>query len=106
MHMQIVNFNLQGMSHEEFQTLCDQLAPTFANIPGLISKIWLADPSSNTYGGIYTWQNPQALEAYTHTEIFHNVVNHPNFTNLVSREYGILEGPTQVTHGLARAATN
>lgn len=100
----LVNFNLDGMSQTEFEALCDQLAPVFANIPGLLSKIWLADPATNSYGGVYVWQNRQAFEAYSQTELFHNVVNHPNFANITARAFGILAGPTEVTHGIPQVA--
>jgi hypothetical protein len=52
MHVQIVNFNLKGIADAQFREACDQLAPAFAAVPGLISKVWLADPSTNTYGGV------------------------------------------------------
>ena len=104
MYIQVVNFNLKGMSHDEFTALCDRLAPVFANIPGLLSKVWLADAATNTYGGVYTWQNPQALQDYTRTQIFQNVINHPNFSNITAQGFDILEGPTQVTHGLQQMA--
>lgn len=55
MHIQIVNFNLKGVSEADYRALCDQLAPAFAVMPGLISKVWLADAATNTYGGVYTW---------------------------------------------------
>jgi hypothetical protein len=45
----VVNFSLNGISEAEYQGMCDQQAPLFAAIPGLVSKIWLADPASNTY---------------------------------------------------------
>jgi quinol monooxygenase YgiN len=106
MHIQIVNFNLREMSDEDFRTLCDQLAPVFADLPGMISKVWLADPATNTYGGVYTWQNRQAMEAFTQSELFQNVANHPNFTNITARDFEILDGPTRVTHGLAQALAN
>ena len=32
-----------------------RLAPHFAALPGLRSKVWLADAASGTYGGVYTW---------------------------------------------------
>lgn len=105
MYIHIVNFNLKDMSHEEFQKLCDQLAPTFADIPGLASKIWLSDPETNTYGGVYTWKSQEALKSFTRSELFHNIVNHPNFTNITARGFSVLEGPTQVTHGMVQVAT-
>ena len=43
MQILIVNFNLDGLSEEEFASACDELAPAFAAVPGLASKVWLAD---------------------------------------------------------------
>lgn len=103
MHIQIVNFNLKGISEADYQALCDQLAPAFATMPGLIAKVWLADTATNTYGGVYTWENKAAMLAYMQSEIFNNVANHPNLTNITSKDFGILEGPTAATHGLAHA---
>ena len=31
-----VNFNLDGLSEEEFASSCDELAPAFAAVPGLV----------------------------------------------------------------------
>jgi quinol monooxygenase YgiN len=104
MHIQVVNFNLKGISEGEFRKLCDELAPAFAGMPGLISKVWLADPATNTYGGVYTWRDRSAYEAYTRSDIFHTVGKHPNLTNITSRDFGVLEGPTRVCHGLVAAA--
>ncbi len=104
MHIQVVNFNLKNMSDGEFRKLCDELAPAFANMDGLISKVWLADKATNTYGGVYTWSDRSAYEAYTRSDIFKSVGANPNFTNITSRDFGILEGPTKVCHGLAEVA--
>ena len=100
MHIQVINFNLKGMSHQEFSQLCDELASTFASTPGLYSKVWLADRSTNTYGGVYTWQDHQAMEKFTQSDLFNTVATHPNFENITSKDFGVLEGPTQVTGGL------
>ena len=44
MHVQIVNFNLEGMSYAGFLQACDeQFAPAFANVPGLLYKLWLSE---------------------------------------------------------------
>jgi hypothetical protein len=103
MHIQIVTFSLNNLSDVEFRTLCGQLAPSFTVIPGLISKVWLADPATNSYGGVYTWQSRSAMESYMQSELFDNVVNHPKFTNLNSKDFSILTEPTQVTHKLIEA---
>ena len=103
MHVQIVNLGLKGIGDEEWRNLCDQLAPAIAETPGLLSKVWLADPPTNTYGGVYFWRDRQAMEAFGDSELFKSVATHPNLTNITSKDFGVMEGPTQVTHGLAEA---
>src|SRR5689334_11436841 len=51
MYVQVVNFNLKDTTDQEYRALCDQDAPVFGAMPGLIAKYWLADPETNTYGG-------------------------------------------------------
>jgi len=105
MYIQIVNFNLRNTSPAEYEKLCEALAPQFAALPGLISKVWLSDPASNTLGGVYTWQDRAAYEAYTRTELFRGVACHPNLSNVASQGFDILEEPTRQTRGLpARTA--
>lgn len=101
MYIRIVNFNLSNTSPAAFEKVCQELAPQFAALPGLISKVWLADPASNTYGGVYTWQDRAAYEAYTRTELFRGVASDPNLSNVVSHGFDILEEPTRQTRGLA-----
>ncbi|PDH66121.1 MAG: hypothetical protein CNE91_01395 [SAR116 cluster bacterium MED-G04] len=54
MHIQIINFNIK-VSGEDYEKGAMELAPVFADLPGLISKHWLADEATNTYGGVYLW---------------------------------------------------
>jgi len=56
MHILVVNFSLEGLAHEDYLKIADELAPVFAGVPGLCSKVWLADQENNTYGGIYTFE--------------------------------------------------
>lgn len=104
MHIQIVNFNLKEVSQEDYNKLCDQLAPAFADIPGLSSKVWLADPDSNTYGGIYTWQDRQAMEDFMKTSLFNDVATHPNLANITAKDFDVMEEQTRVTRGLVAEA--
>ncbi len=99
MHIQIVNFNLKDLAVSEFEEQCNQLAGAFAQIPGLLSKVWLADREANTFGGVYLWRDEQALRSYQATELFQTVIQNPHFANITVREFGVLEGPTRVTNG-------
>ena len=101
MHVQVVTFNLRDATEDAYRELCDQLAPTFTAMPGLIAKYWLADAATNTYGGVYIWETPDAMVAYVKGEVWAVVGTHSNLTNITTRDYGILVGPTGVTHGVA-----
>jgi hypothetical protein len=105
MHVQVVTFNLQGATEAQYRALCDELAPAFAEMPGLISKVWLADPATNTYGGVYLWRDRASYEVYLSSDIFKGVGANPALANISSRDFGILEGPSALTHTLTLAAT-
>ena len=98
MHMQVVNFNLEGITHDDYLQIAETAAPAFAELPGLISKVWLCDKARNTYGGIYTWSSKEAMDTYATGELFTGAVkNNPNFVNLTGTDFGVLEGPSEVT---------
>jgi hypothetical protein len=104
MRVQIVNFNLAGIGPEEYAAICDQLAPAFAAMPGLVAKTWLANPATNTYGGVYLWRDQSALDGYLGSDLLRGVMAHPNLKNITSADFDIMEAPSAVTRGLAAAA--
>jgi hypothetical protein len=103
-HIQIINFHLKELSDAEFRDVCDELAPAFAGVPGLVSKVWLANPTANTYGGVYTWASRAAMEEYCKSELFASVARNPRFESIASADFDVLEGPTRVTRGPAEVA--
>ena len=100
MHIQVINFNLEGINRSEYETVCDELAGAFAALPGLISKHWLANEENNTYGGVYIWETRDAYEAYLNSELLAGVGANPALVNVVSKDFDVIEGPTRVTRGL------
>src|SRR6476646_12153955 len=103
-HIQIVNLSLQDLSDTDYRQACDGLAPVFADVPGLISKVWLADEASNTYGGIYTWVDRAAMDAFASSDLFRAIAANPNFVDITSRDFSVLAGPTSVTRARVPAA--
>ena len=101
MHIQILNFQLNDIDDQQYRQDCDECAPAFAEVPGLISKIWLADPSTNTYGGVYTWASRDKMDEYAKSDLFRAVASNPNLAGIISIDFGVLEDPTTVTRGLA-----
>jgi heme-degrading monooxygenase HmoA len=104
MHVQIVNFNLKNMTDTEFRSMANEVAPAFASVPGLLSKIWIADAGKNTYGGVYIWQDAAAMQAYLASDLGKGVTGNPHFANLTSRDFEMLGGPTGRSGGRVAAS--
>lgn len=104
MHVQVVTFGLNGITEEQFRDACGADAPMFANLPGLLAKIWLRDPESNTYGGLYLWADQAAYEDYFEGEIFDAIKADQNLKNVESRDFGVFQDLSSVTMTKLRVA--
>jgi heme-degrading monooxygenase HmoA len=101
MHVQVINFRLKNIGEEDYRRLCETIAPAFVNLPGLVSKTWLANPETNTYGGVYVWQTRQDMEDYAKTDLYKGMSANPNFYDISVRDFAVMENPTRTTRGLA-----
>ena len=97
MHILIINFNLNDLARPEYEAVCDEVSEAFATIPGLISKKWLANEQMNTYGGVYLWENRQAMLEYKESELFNSLGSNPAFVNITVTDFELLTGPSKVT---------
>ncbi|MBO3751156.1 YdhR family protein [Streptosporangiaceae bacterium NEAU-GS5] len=99
MHVQIITFKLDGIDDAAYQAHAEQSAPAFAALPGLRTKIWLANRETNTYGGIYVWDDVAAARVYQDGEIFRGLQSNPHMIDVTVRDFPVLAGPTTVTGG-------
>ena len=98
-YIQVINFNLEGITRDDFMGVADEVAPHFAQLPGLVSKAWLSDEANNTYGGVYYCESKEHCEAYRGSELYAQALaNNPNFTNLSDKGFDVLKQPSKVTH--------
>ena len=96
MHLQIVNFKLNGISREDYDGILAEVSSVFPTIPGLKAKYYLADDEGNTYGGVYLWETHQAMLDYQAGEIFQGIKAQPAFADVTSQDFDVIEGPTFV----------
>ena len=96
-HIQLVTFQLAGLEPDAYRAQIEASAPAFTEIPGLREKAWLANPSMNTYGGVYAWESPEAMEAYLSGPIFGALLANPKMAHVTTRDFGVLERPTEIT---------
>jgi hypothetical protein len=103
-HILVVNFNLKGISEEDYLGMIEPIAPAFAGLPGLISKTWLANEETNTYGGVYVWSDHRAMEANKSTDIYKGLQANPHFENVTVTDFAVVESATRVTRGPVEVA--
>ena len=103
MHAQVITFGLNGITEEQFREACGADAPTFANLPGLLAKIWLRDPETNTYGGLYLWADQETYERYIKGEVFNAIKADQHLKDVESRDFGVFEDLSSLTMPKLRA---
>lgn len=96
MYVQIIEFELQGMTAEEYEAFCDHGVPMIAQAPGMLGKLFLTDASTNRRGAVYTFTDREAAEAYLQGELFQTAIaGNPAIANVRTRGSDVLERPTR-----------
>lgn len=103
MHVLVITFHLQGISEAQYLESCNEVAPAFASVAGLISKTFIGDRETNTYGGVYFWRDGEALQAFKQSDLARAVATDPSLAGFTMDEFEVLEEPSRVTRGLAPA---
>ena len=63
-------FRLRGMGrpgslrHRLFWRVCIVTIPFFVGLDGFRSKLWMHDPATGDYAGLYDWDDPIAADSY------------------------------------------
>ena len=73
---------------------------------GLLAKVWLADPASNTYGGVYTFASEADLDRFLSLPAVRRRRRPSQPRQPEVRRFQVLEEPTRVTHGLSPSAAD
>ena len=104
MHVLVITFHLDGITESQYLATCNEVAQPIADMPGLISKTFLAEQATNTYGGVYFWRDRASLEAFLASDLAQAVATNPALAGFTVQTFGILEQPSRVTRGLAAVA--
>jgi hypothetical protein len=101
MQAQLITYQLKDISQAEYlKQMVEPDAPVIANVPGLISKIWLADEENNTFGGFYLWESKTAMEDFMHSDLVNAVVSRPFVTSVSSADFEVNQNASLITRGL------
>ena len=100
-----LNFNF-SVSKEEYEQAVSPLADKFANVPGLIWKIWILNAEKSEAGGIYLFENQASLDEFLAGSLAKTVTGHPALSNFSVKQFGIMNDITEVTRGPIKLSSN
>ena len=93
-----LNFNF-SVTKEEYEQAVSPLADKFANVPGLIWKIWILNAEKSEAGGIYMFENQASLDEFLAGSLAKIVTTHPALNNFSVKQFGIMKDITKVARG-------
>jgi hypothetical protein len=90
-----VSFRATELTTDAYAELAANLAPSVADLAGLVSKIWTGPDEDGRLTGVYLWRDRASLDAFRGGPL--DVATNPAFTDVRSRELDVLEVPTRLT---------
>ena len=96
MYVQIIEFELQGLTRADYEEFCVKAVPAIAEIPGVLGKLFLSDTDSSRCAGIYTFTDRTAAEEYLASDLFQGAMaTNPAIANVRTRGSELRERPTR-----------
>jgi len=100
-----LNFDF-SVTKEEYEQAVSPLADKFADVPGLIWKIWILNEAKSEAGGIYLFENQASLDEFLAGSLAKTVTNHPALSNFSVKQFGIMKDLTATTRGPIKVSSN
>jgi len=95
MYVQIVTYDLNGVTEQDYIDIAHQVASQFDAMGGLQAKVWLRNPDSDSFGAVYFWDDSEAQERFAASDLFEGT--YPGFANVVSEGYEVYDQLTRAT---------
>ena len=103
MHAQLITYRLTDISKAEYlKQMVEPDAPVIAKVPGLVSKVWLADEERNTFGGFYLWENKTVMDDFMQSDLVRAVVSRPFVKDVASVDFEVNQNASRITRGLSK----
>ena len=98
-----INFKL-SVAASDYEVLAASLAQSFAEVPGLVWKIWTLNEAEREAGGIYYFDGQQSLERFLSSQLAASVRNHPAVSEFSAKPFAVMDAVTATTRGPVEAA--
>src|SRR4051812_6066394 len=105
MSQQILEGNMNfSIPRADLETAWLGEAPPLADTPGLLWKVWLMNEEKNEAGGIFLFENEDALRAYVGGPIVTALKASPAVSNISAKPFDVLADHSAVTRAPLTAA--
>ena len=93
-----VNFKL-NVPAPEFLEAAAGLGEPFAQVPGLVWKIWMLNEEAGEAGGLYLFESDAARQAFLQSELAAAVKAAPILRDFEAKVFDVIPGVTALTRG-------
>lgn len=105
MSAKILQLNFRfSVPRAEYEGAVSPLADDFAQVPGLVWKIWLMNEAESEAGGIYLFEDESSLKAYLEGPLAGAVKTHPALSDLNAKTFDVMEDLSGLTRGPIQTA--
>jgi len=74
-----------------------EAAPVYANVEGLVWKLWLVNQEKGTAGGIYYFKDQESLDKHLDSDLYKQMLAHPALEKVDVKIFDIIEEFSKVT---------
>jgi hypothetical protein len=93
-----VNFRF-SVTASEYEDLATSLAQAFADVSGLVWKIWILNKAEREAGGIYCFDRAESLQQFLASQLAADVRDHPAVSEFSGKSFEVMDAVTVLTRG-------
>jgi hypothetical protein len=93
-----LNFRF-SVSASDYEGAVAPLAEQYAAVPGLRWKIWIINEAEGEAGGLYLFEDEDALNACLASPLTAQVTAHPALSDFSVKQFDVMEEVTKTTRG-------
>lgn len=88
MHALLITFTSRARE-DDLRQIAIPFAEALRDVPGLLSKAWLANADEGTSGGFYLFEDRAAADAYVNGPLVARLRANPHFSDFILRRFAV-----------------